>query len=413
MFVVKHFNLALILFLSVIQLLSVVLAFVLKDRGAYVQKPPEMRGGVHIVMTSHYKEERWMLERLIDSVQANSPTWPVYIVIAAERGSNLVLENWDIQAKYTSLIIHVAIHERGLAGERPGLGSNLHNAINYINAMLPIDPTKAIITKIDGNCVVTNTILNQVENVWRVGDDGTVFQLQLEEIDPTMSEYTAVPYLLKYGFSGYLAKWLMYGNMILPGGVGLMSSFCIPLQLVNSFGNWDPWLIQEDNLTWVRAVLGSRTFPTFQFIRSQVYNASPLTYFDQFKQLERSFCQSCRARAVLYSNLGLRFFSLRGLYALTGLTVDISSRWQGLFMLVFFGQQASGYYWLDWRAWISLLLFQGISTSVSALHHMEAHKTNSFFDSAYCFLTFSSLQIPVSCIICFFQCYCYIRCWVT
>ena len=290
------------------------------------------------------------------------------------------------------------------------MGSNLHNAINYINSTLPIDPTKAIITKIDGNCVITSTMLAQVESSWRVGDDAVGFQLLLEEIDPSTEEYKILPYTLKYGFAGYQTRWLPYGNVLAPGGVGFMSAFCLPLQLVNSYGNWDPWLIQEDNLTWSRAVVGARTFPRFEFIRSVVFNAPPMTWHDQFKQLERSFGQSLRAHVVMYSNM--KICSPRVIYLLSGLFMDLTSRWQGLYTAVFVLQQLTGYYSLDWRVWVALLLLQFLTIAVSAVHQTEVHKPNTFLQRVHVFGSFVLLQVPFGVLLVLFSCYMYVRSWI-
>jgi hypothetical protein len=408
---VDHFNEAFMIFLGFSQLIAIVIAFVCKDRGGYNPTPATSSDGVHIVLTSQYKEERWMLERLIDSVQANKTSWPVYVVIAAERGSNLVRENWDMQAKYQDLNVHVAIHERGIPGERPGLGSNLHNAIKYINTTLPIDPTKAIVTKLDGNCFVTNTLLSQVESTWKVGDESVVFQLLLEEIDPKTEEYKHIPFSLKYGFVGYLTRWLPYGNLLVPGGVGLVSVFCIPLQLVNNYGNWDPWIIQEDNLTWSRTVAGASSFPRFKFIKSEVFNASPMNWYDQFKQLERSHGQSLRAKVIMYSNMN--FCSMRIFYFLTGVFMDITGRWQGLYTVAFILQQLTGFYTLDWRIWLALLTIQAVTVVVSALHQTEVHRPASFMHATWIFLTFATLQIPIGIGLSLFNVYIYIRGWIT
>lgn len=408
---VDHFNEALMLELGLGQLAAIVLGYVLMDRRNYKHKQPAAtNNGVHIVLTSNYKEERWMLERLIDSVKVNRPSWPVYMVIAAERGSNCVKENWNIQAAYPDMNVHIAIHERGIPGERPGLGSNLHNAVKYINDTLPIDPKKAIITKIDGNCFVTNTLLNQIENAWRVGDENTVLQLLMEEIDPSTEEYKVLPFVLKYGWSGYLTRWFPYGNVLVVGGVGLVSTFCIPLQLVNSYGNWDPWIIQEDNLTWSRTVAGSSGFPIFKFIRSEVFQAPPLTIYDQFKQHERSWGQSLRAHVIMYSNMTC---SSKLIYMISGLFMDITSRWQGVYTIIFALQQIIGYQIQDWRVWIALLAIQIVGSIISALHQVEVHKPASFSRAIYVFVIFIILQLPLSILFAFFNCYIYIRCWIT
>ncbi len=354
-----------------------------------------------------------MLERLIDSVRANKSTWSVHIVIAAERGSNLVRENWDVQAKYPSMNIHVAIHEKGLPGERPGLGSNIHNAINYINKTLSIDLNKAIITKLDGNCFVTKTVLSQIESAWKPGDDNVVYQLLLEEIDPNSIEYTVLPFALKYGWAGYITRMMPYTNLFIPGGLGLISSFCVPLRLVNEFGNWDPWLIQEDTLTWYRAIVGSRETPRFAFIRSAVFNAPPLTWYDTFKQLERAWGQGLCARAAFYSNMVESGCSKRSWYAIGGVVVDSFSRWAGLYYLVFFAQQVSGYYYLDWRVWTVFIVVGTISSLVSSLHQVEVHAPTSYAHGCYIFVLFWLLQVPLNFLFTIFNLYIYVWSWFT
>ena len=411
MIYVDFFSEALVVYMFFAQFLCTFISFVFRDRGRSTLKRAISSDGIHIILTSQYKEERWLLERLIDSVRANKPTWPVYFVVAAERGSNLVLENWNIPEKYSDLNIHIAVHEKGIPGERPGLGSNLHNAINYINKNLPIDASKVILTKLDGNCIVSNTLLNQIESSWRVGDENVVFQLQLEELDSKTEEFTRIPFLLKYGFTGVYPRYVPYANMTSSGNLGLASSFCLPLQLVNTYGNWDPWLIQEDNLTWYRAVVGARGFPRFKFIHSRVYNAPAVSFYDQFKQFERSVGGSIIARAVLYSN-SRTWCSLRIFYILNSLLLSTTISWAPIYNVAFIIQQVLGTI-IDWRIWITLLVIQSATISISGLQHIEALAPKSLTESIGFFIMFIILQPPITLGMTCFRFYIYIRGWLT
>ena len=221
-----------------------------------------------------------------------------------------------------------------------------------------------------------------------------VYQTLLEEIDPNTIEYNDLPFTLKYGWAGYVTRWLPYGNFLIPGGVGLMSSYCVPLQLVNEFGNWDPWLIQEDSLIWFRTVVGSRDTPRFEFIRSVVYNAPPLTWYDSFKQLERAWGQGVCARATFYSNMIKSGCSMHIGYLIGGIVIDMTVRWAGLYNLVFLMQQVTGYYYIDFHVWIVVIIANTISSIVSAFHQVEVHLPKSLAKLGIHIFCFFALTNP-------------------
>lgn len=82
-------------------------------------------------------EDRRVLDRLLSSVvEAQKYTsWKVTVVVAAEAGSLMVTEGWDIDTLSPApadVPVLVAVHPSGLPGERPGLGSNLHHAVKFI-----------------------------------------------------------------------------------------------------------------------------------------------------------------------------------------------------------------------------------------------------------------------------------------
>jgi hypothetical protein len=339
--------------------------------------------GYHIVLTSNYREQKWMLDRLISSVKNSQTTWPVFIVVAAERNSNLVNEKWSFpEADH----IYIAIHEKGLPGERAGLGSNLHNAINYINKNLPIQADKAIVTKIDGNCFINKNHFELLESQWRVGDSNIVYQLLLEEVDPDTEEYSKLPWLLKYGWTGFITRWSTMVSTVVPGGIGLMSCFCIPLQLINDMGNWCPWVIQEDNYTWYRAIAGSSGFPKMKIIQSVVFNAPTLTYYDTYKQIERSWVQAKLALSKLWGHV-FSMQPMKWVYVLTSAYVHVmyyGSFYVGIFMIktILIGIEN------DFRVTLLLVTCSIVQSLVSASHSLYVHHPKTFIQRLLVFFSF-------------------------
>jgi len=339
--------------------------------------------GCHIVLTSNYREQKWMLDRLISSVKKSHTKWPVYIVVAAERNSMLVNEKWsfpDVDNMY------IAIHEKGLPGERAGLGSNLHNAINYINRNVPVPIDKTIVTKIDGNCIINENHFEILESKWKVGDSNTVYQLLLEEIDPNTVEYMKLPMLLKYGWSGVVTRWSTAVSTIVPGGIGLMSCFCIPLKLINEMGNWDPWVIQEDNLTWYRAIAGSNGFPKIKIVPSVVFNAPTLTYYDTYKQIERSWVQCKLALAKLWVHV-LHLHPIKWVYILT--TAYVHTMYYGPFYVIMFIIKTIflGIEY-DYRVTLFLVTCTVIQTLINACHSLYAHRPDQMYKRVGMFFSF-------------------------
>ena len=135
----------------------------------------------------------------------------------------------------------VAVHLSGLPGERPGLGSNLHHAVKFIMQDTSIPMQGTIVTKLDGNCWMPKHFLCQLETL----DETLCFQTMVREIHNSMEEYDHLSWFMR-------AQARVASSIhTLPTHVfylsGFQSAFCMPLAMICRVGNWDPWLIQEDN----------------------------------------------------------------------------------------------------------------------------------------------------------------------
>eukprot|EP00929_Paragymnodinium_shiwhaense_P109506 TRINITY_DN75979_c0_g1_i1.p1 TRINITY_DN75979_c0_g1~~TRINITY_DN75979_c0_g1_i1.p1 ORF type:complete len:477 (-),score=82.68 TRINITY_DN75979_c0_g1_i1:467-1897(-) len=243
--------------------------------------------GHHIVLASHYKESQYIYRRLLQSVadSQKQAKWPVTLVIAAEEESTMMKEAWSVADRTCdgALDVRVAVHPRGVPGERPGLGSNLKQAIEYI-VENEVGTEKTMVTKVDGNCWLPPDFLAQLEQAWSTQDTSLCFQTKVTEVDPQRCEYAELNWFLRS--VARLSDVIDVLPVMFPLA-GLHSSFCLPLKMICDSGNWDPWMIQEDNLAVQRAVIGTGGNVSVELLQSKVYNAPVLDMHDWFSQRER------------------------------------------------------------------------------------------------------------------------------
>lgn len=318
---------------GILQILGIATAFLIGTTVALTPEltsldPPRPPGGHHLVLMSHYKEPRQLFDRLVRSALGaqEHAKWKVTVVVAAEERSLMVQEGWDaasLSPDPERLQVVVAVHKKGLPGERPGLGSNLRSAIRYLMEETELPVAGTIVTKVDGNCVLPPHFLCQLEHAWATMDDTLCFQTCITELDPELEEYSQL--------SCFARACARLAGVIhtIPTHVfypcGFHSSFCMPLRMICATGSWDPWMIQEDNLMLQRAVLASNGRIRCRLLRASVYNAPTLSIGDWFRQRERCITHGWFALGFVLGNLSrLKRAPLTMLVFATGATFQIA-----------------------------------------------------------------------------------------
>lgn len=346
----------------------------------------------HMVLISHYKEEKEILYRTLKAVitAAQNTRWPVHIIVACEEASTCMKESWtlledlraissegeretsgdrsensniinfdewdlsthtssrdptnfetippcdDIVTRYENkavVTIQTTCHPHGLAGERPGLGSNLRWAIHEFVARmekkgssdkhgLAVDAKNmklveeltrgTMVTKLDCNAFPLDPVgyFLELERVWaepgrfdKVAFSTCVcfqplipqFSDQCEEwvtdLNPAGVRMCNILEILRR----HLLRYFAFFGSIAPVAFtkvfrnqGLFSSFCIPLELLCRSGNWDPWLVQEDLLMGARMYFATGGKTEFRWLRSPIFQAPVLDFANWFKQMERT-----------------------------------------------------------------------------------------------------------------------------
>uniref|UniRef100_A0A6U9HIW4 Glycosyltransferase 2-like domain-containing protein n=1 Tax=Zooxanthella nutricula TaxID=1333877 RepID=A0A6U9HIW4_9DINO len=284
----------------------VIICAVLSTSDSTKDDPLRPTGGRHVLLMSHYKEDRGMFDRLLNSVydaQKNAK-WEVTVVIAAEEGSLMITESWDqtaLSPDPQSLPVHVAVHPKNQPGERAGLGSNLRHAINFIMTETSLPVSGTMVTKVDGNCWIPPHFFSQLESAWSSMDDNVCFQTSLIELDPRFGEYQECHLFLK-PFARFASVLHIMATHVFYL-CGFHSSFCMPLQMICRAGSWDPWMIQEDNLMLYRAALSSEGRLRCHLLRASVYNAPCLTWDDVIKQRMRCLTHGWLALGFVFGNI--------------------------------------------------------------------------------------------------------------
>ena len=232
----------------------------------------------HVVLVSHHRESHFIAERTLRALDAGASraAWPVAVVHAVEADAPLKAQGWDLSSATGNLRPYlVAVHERGVPGERPGLGSNLRNAVRFVVEESSIPVRGTMLTKLDGNAVVPEDFFATLEAAWcRTGcSDDVAFQTGVLEIGH--DEWKSLGLLSR--LNSYLAGLIHHIPTTLFPRTGFHSSFCLPLVTVLRAGSWDPWLIQEDYLACHRAVLSTRGRLQVRLLPSFVFNAPALS----------------------------------------------------------------------------------------------------------------------------------------
>lgn len=226
------------------------------------------------------------------------------MVVAAEAESLLAKEKWDLESLSPDPAVSalVAVHPKGLPRERPGLGANLLNAVRYIMEETKIPVEGTIVSKMDGNCWIPPHFFSQLEHAWSTMDDTLCFQTIIWEIDVRMEEYRHLSWFLR-AVARVAACIHTVPTHVFPL-CGFHSSFCVPLRMICRTGNWDPWMIQEDNLMLQRAVLASNGHIKLRLLRASVYNAPTLTFMDWLHQRDRCITHGWFALGFVLCNIG-------------------------------------------------------------------------------------------------------------
>lgn len=268
--------------------------------------PPRPPGGHHVLLMSHYKEDRSLFDRLVRSAHEGQQhaRWPITVVVAAEENSLMMMEEWDqvnLSPDPEKLPIMVAVHPHGLLGERPGPGSNLRNALRFIVEETAIPLAGTIVTKVDGNCWLPPQFFCQLEHAWATMDDTLCFQTSISELDADRREYGHLNC-----FTRAVAR--IAGSIhMMPTHVlylcGFHSTYCMPLKMICRMGSWDPWLFQEDNLSLMRAVLASGGHICCRLLPVAVYNAPVLDFHEWVKQRDRCLTHGWFAVGFCFSNI--------------------------------------------------------------------------------------------------------------
>lgn len=277
----------------------------------------------HIVLVSHFREGSFVVNRTLDSVNraARMCRHPVRVIHACEEKSNIRRGLVKTVAMPDVAAYERRIHPANTPGENAGLGSNLRYAIaaeilsreeRRAKGTLRDSP-HVMVTKLDGNAVVPESYLLDLESAWF-----------LEDLSPNVSFQ---PFIREHGMQeDDLAHWTLkastLGNVTLNEftfqflnalSPGFHSSYSMPLSMIEAAGSWDPLLVQEDQLMGQRAALALPMFrrnaiidlPMAGFrkilLNTTVYNAPVLSFQDLSAQGIRCMLHGWKANDSILS----------------------------------------------------------------------------------------------------------------
>jgi len=261
----------------------------------------------HLVLLSHYLEDRCIVERTLRALDAAAARadWPVTIMHAVEERSRMQSEGWEPEGRSWSHVRRYvsAVHKHGLQGERQCLGANLRNAVSYVLDQTDIPIEGTMVTKLGGSALPGPAFFEVLEKDWTAREhaENVAYQPMIHETGH--EEWKHI------GLLGRLAAY--FGSMIhvlptcLYPGTVLHASFCMPLRMVLDAGSWDPWMLQEDGLMMMRSVLGRGGDVKVRLLRSSVFNAPALGWGDLISQHYRYVAHGWYAVGFSLGNLGL------------------------------------------------------------------------------------------------------------
>lgn len=260
----------------------------------------------HIVLVSHFQEGSFVVNRTLEAVNraAGRCRHPVRVIHACEEKSNISEGLFETVAMPDVAGYERRIHPANASGENAGLSSNLRYAIageilcrEQLRAKRSLQGSPDVmVTKLDGNAVVPENYLLDLESAWF-----------LEGMSP---EVSFQPFIREHGMQeDGLRHWMLkaftLGNCITneftmriihSASPCFHSTYSMPLATIEAAGSWDPMLVQEDQLMAQRAALA---LPMLGFRRlmlnSTVYNAPPLSFQDFSAQGNRCVSHGWRA----------------------------------------------------------------------------------------------------------------------